>query len=63
MRGSPPWARRIGDRRARGGRKARENRAGARYIIERDDWDPRRYEESMSLGPLTCELLQLLQRL
>lgn len=41
------------------------------YIIDRDDRDPRRYEESMSLGPLTCELLlsalsellQLLQRL
>ncbi|MCC6050537.1 MAG: hypothetical protein LM580_07505 [Thermofilum sp.] len=46
-----------------GAEKRGKTRAGARYIIERDDWDPRRYEESMSLGPLTCELLQLLQRL
>ena len=27
------------------------------YIIGRDEWDPKRYEESMSLGPLTCEIL------
>jgi hypothetical protein len=33
VRGSPPWARRIGDRRARGGRKARANRAGARDAL------------------------------
>jgi len=41
------------------------------YIIDRDEWDPNRYEESMSPGPLTCEillsalseLLQLLQHL
>jgi len=40
------------------------------YIIGRDEWDPSRYEESMSPGPLTCEILlsalseilQLLQR-
>ena len=27
------------------------------YIIDLEDWSPRKYEESMSLGPLTAEIL------
>ena len=27
------------------------------YIIDLEDWSPRKYEESMSLGPLTAGIL------